>query len=36
MDVTFDADDLIKVVGITVILITVASALIDFGAAALL
>ena len=35
MDVTFDADDLIKVVGITVVLITVAKALIEFGGAAL-
>ncbi|KKM89205.1 hypothetical protein LCGC14_1250930 [marine sediment metagenome] len=35
MDVTFDADDLIKVVGITVVLIAVAKALIEFGAAAL-
>ena len=35
MDIKFDADDLIKIVGVTVVLITVAKALIEFGAAAL-
>lgn len=35
MEISFDADDLIKVVGITVVLVAVARALIDFGAAAL-
>lgn len=35
MDINFDADDLIKVVGITVVLVAVGKALIDFGLAAL-
>ena len=35
MDVSFDADDLIKVVGITVTLIAVAKALITFAAGAI-
>jgi len=35
MDINFDVDDIVKVVGIVVVVVSVAKALINFGAAAI-
>ncbi|KKL21247.1 hypothetical protein LCGC14_2447350 [marine sediment metagenome] len=35
MDISFDVDDIVKVTGIVVVVVSVARALIDFGLAAL-
>lgn len=35
MDINFDVDDVVKVVGVVVVVVSVAKALIEFGASAL-
>ncbi|KKK48745.1 hypothetical protein LCGC14_3142030 [marine sediment metagenome] len=35
MDISFDVDDVVKVVGVVVVVVSVARALIDFGLSAL-